>query len=145
MDEIKIKNFIVAHPGVSLPKFHHVQPDECESLRVAMSKKMGLAATATGLELLNSIEKRAPPIPNVIPSDESFRPARLLHEKKIEAEQIYINWYQFDDIDEMALGEFSISFHDLWYPASDDIELFDQSLEWILLVRHFDVVQFARL
>jgi hypothetical protein len=84
-------------------------------------------------------------IPDVKPSEEGFVLSDLFVRLKLEAKNIYINWSRFDDIDEMSALEFSAVFHDLWYPSSDDIEIFDQGQKWVLLIRHFDVVQILRI
>ena len=36
-------------------------------------------------------------------------------------------------------------FYDVWYPSSDDIELFDDTLDWIIFVRHYGGVQLLAL
>lgn len=49
---------------------------------------------------------------------------------------IYLNWNQFDDIDEMHLPDVSEFFEFLWYPGADDPDLFDESVTWILSISH---------
>ncbi len=36
-------------------------------------------------------------------------------------------------------------FDDIWYPASDDIDLFDSTLDWILSVSHSGLIDLRRL
>lgn len=52
------------------------------------------------------------------------------------SEYVYINWYKFDDIDQMKFDDFCMFFDYIWYPSSDDIEIFDESLSWIILIHH---------
>lgn len=144
MDEIKIRNFESMHPGEPLPRFRHLGRAECDSLRAGLATRLSLPLGSDGLAVLRALEGRADDIPGVRPSDESFALAALFTRLRIEPEDIYVNWSRFDDIDEMSLTAFSSAFHDLWYPSSDDIEIFDQGQAWVLLIRHFDVAQIVR-
>jgi hypothetical protein len=145
MHEVKIKNFEALHPGTSFPRHRHLDVVECELLRATMASNLRLAGGSTALEILQALEARAIDIQDVMPSEESFCFAELFRRLQLESINIYVNWSSFDDIDEMALTTFSDAFDDLWYPSSDDIEIFDQSQKWVLLVRHFDVVQIVRM
>ena len=50
--------------------------------------------------------------------------------------KIYINWGNFDDIDYLSYNDLLNYFDDLWFPSSDDIEVFDKTFNWILSIRH---------
>lgn len=145
MHEVKIKNFEALHPGSSLPRHRHLDVVECELLRTTMAANLRLAGQSTAIQILKALEARAIDIPDAMPSEESFCFADLFRRLQLVSTNIYVNWSSFDDIDEMALTTFSDAFHDLWYPSSDDIEIFDHSQAWVLLARHFDVVQIVRM
>ena len=145
MDEIKVKNFAAIHPGVPLPNIRHLTLGECESLQRSLVLKLGLSLEPSGLEILKALERRATDIPGVRPSEQSFILSDILKQQRIETKDIYINWSRFDDIDQMSTEEFSAAFHDLWYPSSDDIEIFDKDEKWVVLIRHFDVAQIVRI
>ena len=144
MDEVKIQNFANANPGKPLPVVRHLDTKECETLRVALAAKLGQPPQSSALEILRELELRSQDLSGTRPSDSGFRLANLFSQLRLDVRRIYINWSSFDDIDEMTAQDFSDLFHELWYPSSDDIEVFDSSLNWVLLVRHFDVVQIVR-
>lgn len=50
--------------------------------------------------------------------------------------KIYVNWYHFDDVNMFNYDDFNIYFYDIWYESSDDIDIFDESIDWILSIRH---------
>ncbi|MEX0599721.1 MAG: hypothetical protein WD205_03690, partial [Rhodothermales bacterium] len=52
------------------------------------------------------------------------------------ATKVYVNWDRFEEVDRMALDDLDDFFHYIWYPSSDDIDVFDDDLEWILSVTH---------
>jgi hypothetical protein len=144
MDEIKIRNLKAEHPGKPLPEFRHRDRAECELLRATLATKLGLSWGSDGLEVLCALELRAIDIPGVRPSEEDFVLAGLFSRLQLQVTNVFVNWSRFDDIDEMSLSALSDAFHDLWYPSSDDIEIFDQDQKWVLLIRHFDVAQLAK-
>jgi len=59
--------------------------------------------------------------------------------------KIYINWYQFDDIDLINTSDLNKYFDDIWFPSADDIDLFDESLNWIVSIRHDGNVCFLKI
>lgn len=144
MDEIKIQNFAKANPGKRIPNVRHLDRDECESLRADIAVKLGQPRNSDSFEVLQELELRSQDLPGK-PSDDNFRLLKLFQELQLNARSVYVNWSSFDDMDEMSAKDLSDDFHDLWYPSSDDVEIFDRSMDWILLVRHYDVVQIVRL
>jgi hypothetical protein len=61
------------------------------------------------------------------------------------SETIFLNWYRYDDVDEMRLADVTKFFEDIWYPSSDDLDIFDESLRWILSIRHDGEVKYVNL
>ncbi|SEH89712.1 hypothetical protein SAMN02927937_02007 [Paenimyroides aquimaris] len=59
-------------------------------------------------------------------------------------EKIYINWYKFDDIDCLYYNDLILYFEDLWFPSSDDIEIFDNTFNWILSIRHDGCISYYK-
>lgn len=145
MDQIKIQNFERRSPEKQFREVRQIPVDECEELRTAVRSKLHLPPSATDTDILQALEFAAQIVPDARPSDDEFNPSRLLADLQPHLANIYVNWYRFDEIDEIRTEAFCSFFHDLWYPSSDDIEVFDESLKWFLLVRHFDVVMVVRL
>jgi hypothetical protein len=58
---------------------------------------------------------------------------------------VYIHWYYDDKIDEFYFADLAQYFDDIWYPGPDDIEIFDATLSWIVVVPHYGDVQWCRL
>src|SRR3990167_2903915 len=52
------------------------------------------------------------------------------------AGEIYVNWYRFDKIDRFKLKDLCEYFSYIWYPGSDDIELFCEDISWMLSISH---------
>jgi hypothetical protein len=144
MDQFKIDNFVATHPGIAFPAFRHLSSEECAPIRVTVAGKLGLPSNADGLALVRTLETKAGEIQGTSPSDLEFVPSKLLAQFRILPQEIYINWYRFNDVDAMSTGDVDQAFHDIWYPSSDDIEIFDQSLSWFLLITHFETLKLLR-
>ncbi len=72
---------------------------------------------------------------------ESFDFSRLLSDLEVGIDDsVYINWYRYDEIDEMKLCNFSKYFGDIWYSSADDIDIFDEAFTWMVSIRHDGVV-----
>ncbi len=58
---------------------------------------------------------------------------------------LYLEWGPLREIDCFQMKDLNKHFYDVWYPSSDDIELFDDTLDWIIFVRHYGGVQLLAL
>jgi hypothetical protein len=58
--------------------------------------------------------------------------------------KVYLNWYRFDDIDQIDLAALDQYFSDIWYPGSDDLDVFDDSTDWIVSIAHFGKIRFFK-
>jgi len=64
----------------------------------------------------------------------------------ISAEKkVYVNWYRYDNVDEIQFVDLTKYFDDIWYPGLDDIDIFDATFSWILSISHDGAVRSARL
>ncbi len=57
---------------------------------------------------------------------------------------LYVEWGALRDIDRFQTDELDRYFYDVWYPAADDIEIFDDTLNWLVFVRHYGGVEVWR-
>jgi hypothetical protein len=95
--------------------------------------------TTAELSILKKLWDVATGIDEVKPSSAEFDLKRTLLGAGIApSSSVFLNWYRFDDIDEVQLESASTFFHDFWYPSADDLEIFDDSLKWVLFVHHYD-------
>ena len=56
---------------------------------------------------------------------------------------MYINWSDFKDIDVLDLEDVLRYFYDIWFPGMDDIEIFDETFNWLVSIRHDGVVSYV--
>lgn len=136
MDTVKVQNFLRENPADEFPRFTPIASNECAKLRTEIAKRFGLNAESEPLDVLNALRSTAMFVPGVDGGD-AFQLRNLISRLGIKARaEVLVNWYRFDSIDRIAFSDLSEHFDDIWYPGSDDIEIFDEGLDWFVLVRH---------
>ncbi|MEX2110507.1 MAG: hypothetical protein WD802_07890 [Gemmatimonadaceae bacterium] len=146
MHDLKRKNFEEAHPEVPFPQIDALSDDEARELRIRIARRLGCPED-DGLMLVRSLSARSVPVEGVNAESEHFKLLGTLWSLRLRPEQptVYVNWYRFDQIDRVNLEELARYFGDLWYPSSDDIDIFDDTCDWILSVGHSGDVRIAQL
>jgi hypothetical protein len=62
------------------------------------------------------------------------------------ADHVYVSWDALrGQVDDIAFADLARYFAWIWYPASDDIQIFDESFSWLLVIGHEGDVSLARL
>jgi len=141
----KIDNFIKTHPGEPFPWFRTLTDEECQELRERLAARLSLSRDVSRLDLVRAVHSTAVVIRNADAMVAGFDVAALMHTQGFNVrEYVWINWYRFDKVDQMCLDKFSQHFDDIWYPGPDDIELFDNSLEWMIEIMHDGQISILR-
>jgi hypothetical protein len=136
MQLFKIDNFKRSHSREAFPVFHHLSDEEISVIRSRLKKSFG-SETDSGKSLLMTIHSRAVSIPQHNALDDDFNLANAIADAGIEpASDVFISWDSLHDIDRFQFNDCVRYFDDLWYPSSDDIELFDETGHWVMLVAH---------
>jgi hypothetical protein len=138
MDQSKIENFARTYQESSFPNFRTLSSAECAEVRGEVVALLQLGPHASGLDIVKTLHRCKAKHLGEVGIDRAVVHLReVLHEIPLSAHhQIFVNWYQFDQIDGMDLDDLSSNFDDIWYPSVDDIEIFDKSLTWFLSVSH---------
>lgn len=146
MDQIKIENFSKTYSDRTFPKFRSLPIVEAGKIKSLLADKLGMRSDISGLELVCTIPEKAQHLSNINAEDPDFSINALFKQLDLHPQRnIYINWYQFDDVDEMEAADLIKHFDDVWYPAADAVELFDDSLSWILAVDYSGNLSYLKL
>ncbi|MEK7854807.1 MAG: hypothetical protein AAB288_01870 [Acidobacteriota bacterium] len=145
MDEHKIQNFKKEYPKIAFPDFRTLSVAEAENIREAVRDKLGIHPDATPLEIVIKLSDDSTVISGVNPEADNFSLKSTVLQTGVQPnEQVLINWYRFDAIDEISLDDLTSYFDDIWYPTSDDIDIFDTSISWMISVGHLGDVSVWR-
>lgn len=138
MDQIKIDNYIKENPSNSFPSFCTLEEQKCVDIRSLLYENMGLNPSSDTLNLVKEVDRLGEVSEGINCCDESFDLKGVLLSLGVNStDYVYINWYRFDDIDKIVSSDLVNNFDDIWYPDVDDIDIFDESLSWLLSVSHY--------
>jgi hypothetical protein len=132
-------------PGAAFPAFETVNAIPAKRLRAQIAKKFGLSTASDPLAMVRELGARGLVREGVNARDAGFEVGEVLSEAGIAArDYVYLNWYRFDDIDRLRLRDFDARFENIWYPGSDDLDVFDDSLTWMLSIAQHGAVKLIR-
>ena len=136
MELFKIEHFRRQYPGKEFPSVRSLGTEEAEKIATAIRLKSGIHGEDS-LSLMRQMHSRSSALEGFNAESEGFDLRSILGAAGITpGAQVYINWYRFDTIDCIFLKDLATYFDDIWYPGSDDIDLFDDTLSWIISVEH---------
>jgi len=146
MDEFKIENFLASHEGKQFPSYRPLTADQADAIRKKLLDRLGIDPHENGLTLVCHLAQMEKSAQEFSVQDSGFDLTKVLDSLEVHPEtNVYINWYRFDRIDEIAAADLHQYFDDIWYPAVDDIDLFDATLSWVLSVSHDGKVRATKL
>jgi hypothetical protein len=146
MDKLKIDHFAREHPADRFPPFRSLSPDDAALIRQHVARALGLPLISDARSLLQILGDRQTVLDKPNAEANGFDLKACLQSLGISAsDRVFINWYRFDDIDEMKVDDLCTYFASIWYPSSDDIDVIDSKYSWILSVRHDGVLSVLRL
>jgi hypothetical protein len=139
MEEFKISLFESEYK-LKFPGYKTLSVLECEELVNSIAKRLQIKTS--------SFESQLVPLRKgyiEIDALEGFKFSNTLAKLQIKASSnIFLNWYQFKKIDLFKIDSLDRYFYDIWFPSSDDIDLFDESLSWILSIRHDGYISYIK-
>ncbi len=146
MEKFKIEIFNQEKTGRPFPWFRSLKESETRILRQHLARAIGLPNDVSLLKLTQSIANMSVGYSDLNAEDEKFQLETTIQRLGvIPAEMLYVNWYRYDDIDEMRFKDVAEYFDYLWYPGPDDIDLFDATYSWVLSISHDGYVSGVRL
>ena len=140
MDFHKILNFKTDNPNLEFPDYKILSDLVKKNLIKSLFYNLKISNDLNGANLSKSIEKKSIIIGKI--SDGVFILDDLLSNFGYSAnEKIYLNWKNFESIEEMSKLSFNQNFFDIWYPGVDDLDIFDESCNWLLSITHAGIVK----
>ncbi len=139
VNQFKIEHFENERPGESFPPYETLSDGECNEVVARLCHRL-------------KVERSSDMAPGVVTSllfQSALRECQIEEASIIETDvevagvfdaigadaHVFILWEE-DEIDRMATADFTSNIDSIWYPAADDILLFDQSMSWIVLINH---------
>jgi hypothetical protein len=145
MDAIKIENYEREHGGGTFPPFGQLNSEETVHLFSVLKQRLRLSPDADALHTVRILHEKSMAVENVGADAEDFDLKALLNQLEITtSEKVLLNWYRFDRIDEIRTSDLCRMFDDIWYPSSDDVHIFDETMTWVLSIAHYGAISLLR-
>ena len=143
VEKFKLDNFTKDNEGVAFPDFETFSSQECRDIRYKLCLRLSLSPESKGVDLALSIDRLQTCLNDVRTDDASFDLESVLRSIGVTVcNDVFVNWRHFEEIDKMNVQDLSKHFSEIWYPCSDDIDIFDSSLSWVLSINHEGEVRF---
>jgi hypothetical protein len=141
MDRSKIQLFENS-TNESFPSYRVLSVFEVSIIKKRLTNKFQLPIDSKGIVLVEAIDMLEHEV-KLFTANDNFNLIKCLNFLGVyDKEEILINWFQFDDIDEIACIDLNNYFYDIWFETADDMDIFDSSLSWILSIRHDGYIKF---
>lgn len=139
MEKIKLENFNNEY-GFAMPIEKHLSQHDCSAILLHIYNKFHIHNIE---ELFSILECKSINIDTINAKDDNVNIEEVFSNVDIAVlPNIYINWGDFDNIDCLKYNTFCNYFDDIWYPAIDDIEIFDETCDWFLSIKHYGLISY---
>jgi hypothetical protein len=136
MEKFKIEHFKKDNSSKEFPAFNALTPDGAKAIYEGISRRIGNMDSRD--HLVKIIDALGTTVKDINADSDDFALKKTFDILNIRPNTtVFVNWYHFDDIDEFSFVDLDKYFGDIWYPGSDDIDIFDATFSWIVSVSHY--------
>lgn len=145
MERFKIANYLREYPQGKFPEVTSLEKDAALRLADKLKAIMGISKAARPIEMTRLMDQLGLAVEGVQAGQSDFSVRNVLSSQDIRPdESVFINWHQYDEIDQIGLSDLEEYFAYIWYPSADDIDIFDSSCAWVLSVSHDGEIKVTR-
>jgi hypothetical protein len=141
VERFKIDHFEKEHGANSFPQFRSLTSDEASHALALLKRRRGLPMELNVLGVLNTVDQMSFEVDGVNATEDRFDLRAVLALLGFSAARVFVNWYRFDRVDEFETEDLCKYFGAIFYPSSDDMEVMDSSLTWLVSIRHNGAVR----
>lgn len=145
LHKIKIDNFLKDYPDKCFPEFSTFDEKAALQALDRIHERFFPSISNDGLSLVKAMRLKAVVCRARSQVGDDFRLLNFINSCKIQTEEfVCINWHRFDKIDKIRLNDLDSFFYDVWYPDVDDIDIFDNSYNWVISIYHDGSIKVLR-
>lgn len=142
MEAFKLVNFKHEH-NANMPIVRSIEGSECEAVCRSLFRSWHVNTLE---EFFKKEEQEFVLLDDINAEDDDLDWNKVFNSIGIPVpNEVFINFERFNNIDVFLFKDFCKYFGDIWYPAADDIEVFDTSFNWIVSVKHYGAVHYAKI
>lgn len=115
MEDFKINNYERKHGTGRFPGCKRLDAEALQEMRGHLAAALGIGVAASGDEMCRAVQATSQPVEGVNAEAEGFDLGKLLSDLELlPSENVYLNWYQYDDLDVMRATDVIACFTDIW-------------------------------
>ena len=142
MEAFKLVNFKHEH-NTNMPIVRSIEGSECEAVCRSLFRNWHVNTLE---EFFKKEEQEFVLLDDINAEDNDLDWNKVFNSIGIPVpNEVFINFERFNNIDVFLFKDFCKYFDDIWYPAADDIEVFDALFNWIVSVKHYGAVHYAKI
>jgi hypothetical protein len=142
MQAFKIENYEREHGFGTFVPFRHLSEGESKSIKEAVAKYLRLPQGISVSNMVKAIQDKSIPVDGVNAEEVDFSLRKVLDRLRFDLSEVtYLNWYRYDDIDEIRTEDILAKFDEIWYPSADDLDLIDSNMKWLLSIHHSGTIR----
>jgi len=146
MDAFKIENYEREHGAGTFIPFRHLSESEADQVLHSFKERLHLPVQSDYGDISRFIFANSFVMKDVDAESEEFDLDSIVRQLRFDAaDLVYLNWYRFDKIDELRFVDLCEKFDDIWYPSSDDLDVFDRNMNWLISVEHSGSIRALRI
>jgi len=146
VEDFKIEHFLKENSGMTFPHYESLSASANEEIRVRICDAFGFPSSLAGATLTTHLAQLQSHVEGIDAENENFDLKAFTKSVGISVQnKVFVNWHQFDKIDKLSFEDLAAFFNDIWYPSSDDIDIFDSSFSWIVSITHDGEIQLSQL
>lgn len=146
MESFKVRNYKQENPNSVFPEIISLDQEEARLIRERLTSLLELSHAIDDLTFIRSLWKRSTILTDLNAGNDNFDFAEVVHNAMISPnDSVLINWDQMKTIDRIQFSDLCQLFEYIWYPSTDDIEVFDDTLSWMIFVSHSGEIGIAKL
>ncbi|MDA3798982.1 MAG: hypothetical protein PF692_07870 [Kiritimatiellae bacterium] len=145
MDKDKIKIFNNENAGKIFPKLVSISNEKRISLLSNIANWLESSKEENAFEVLKLLTENELVVEGWNADNSIFNLHNLVNYLSIiPNNRVYINWNLFDDVDLVEFTDLCKHFIYFWYPGADDIDIFDETLKWIVSIDHNGYISYIK-
>jgi hypothetical protein len=143
METFKFEIFQKENPGIPLFEVISLPSSRTHAIQQQLFKSLQIEGSS-GHQLDKRLHNDAKILAQSV-FDERFSIESLFNDMGFHDDFVYVTWDTFTNIDQIHLKDFCKWFQYIWYPSSDDIDVFNDELTWILHIYHYGTIALTQL
>ena len=146
MDAFKVENYERDHGKGTFIPFRPVPKAESNQILLSLKRQLHLPVSSEYTYICRFIRENSVLVPGVDAESDDFDLKAVTRQLRFDfGDLVYLNWSRLDGFDEIRFVDLCERFDDIWYPSSDDLDVFDHNLNWIISIEHSGSIRALRI